>query len=472
MPASTTEPFFYDRRETRTTDEREASQLTELQALIAHARTNPAHAGSIGDPSISSLDDLAGLPLLRKSDLIGMQARSLPFARLNTPIRHNRNNNTPEAFFDRFVRDSGSKKLETGHRHKNTPEESPDYFIRNSDAKRLESGHMRHVYRSPGPINDYDGNDPDGSGLDWWRVGRALYAAGFRPGDIVHNSFSYHFTPAGMMFDRGATHIGCAVFPAGTENTEHQAQTIGVFRTTAYTGVPDFLPRLLEKADESGIDTRSLTRACVSAGPLFPAVRKGLGDRGIAVYQCYVIADLGLVAYETPALEAMIVDEDVIVEIVRPGTGDPVPDGEVGEVVVTALSHHELPLIRLAIGDLSAIMPGQSPCGRTNKRLRGWLGRADQTTKVRGMFVRPEQVARVLEQCGVDARARLVVEREADRDTMTLHVEHGGNAEGLAERLESAIRTVFNLRGHARIQPVGALANDGKVIEDKRDLGE
>ncbi|VFN00415.1 MAG: phenylacetate-CoA ligase [Candidatus Kentron sp. G] len=409
--ASTMESF-YDRRETRSIDEREAAQLAELQSLLERAKANPLHAQRIGDRSISSLNDLAELPLLRKSDLIGIQAEAPPFGDLNL----------------------------------------------------AEIGRMHHVYRSPGPINDYDGTEPD-----WWRVGRALYAAGFRPGDIVHNSFSYHFTPAGMLFDRGAANIGCTVFPAGTENTEFQAQAMAVFRASAYTGVPDFLPRLLEKADESALDTTSLTKACVSAGPLFPSVRKGLNGRGIAVYQCYVIADLGLIAYESPALEAMIIDEDVLVEIVRPGTGTPVPDGEVGEVVVTALSHQELPLIRLAIGDLSAIMPGQSPCGRTGKRLRGWLGRADQTVKVRGMFVHPEQVARVLEQCALDARARLVVGREGNRDTMTLHVEHDGPAEGLVARLESTIKNTFNLRGEVRIEPIGALPNDGKVIEDKRD---
>lgn len=407
-----TEPF-YDRRETRSADEREAAQLAQLQALIAHAKTTPRHAERIGDTGIAGLADLARLPLLRKSDLIGMQAETAPFAGFNG----------------------------------------------------IPPGHMRHLYRSPGPINDYDGDDPD-----WWRVGRALHAARFRPGDIVHNSFSYHFTPAGMLFDRGATHVGCAVFPAGTENTELQARAIGTFGATAYTGLPDFLPRLLEKADELGLDTRTLAKACVSAGPLFPAVRQGLDDRGVAVYQCYVIADLGLIAYETPALEAMVIDEDVIVEIVRPGTGDPVPDGEVGEVVVTALAHHELPLIRLAIGDLSAVLPGPSPCGRTNKRLGGWLGRADQTVKIRGMFVHPEQVARVLGQCGIGGRARLVVDREGGRDTMTLRVEHGTAHEGLAEQLESAIKTVFNLRGQVRIEPPGTLANDGRVIEDRRDF--
>nr|VFK04101.1 MAG: phenylacetate-CoA ligase [Candidatus Kentron sp. H]VFK04316.1 MAG: phenylacetate-CoA ligase [Candidatus Kentron sp. H]VFK07383.1 MAG: phenylacetate-CoA ligase [Candidatus Kentron sp. H] len=415
---------FYDWRETRGADEREAAQLIRLQTLIARAKTNPIHAERIGDADIASLADLAKLPLLRKSDLIGMQAQTPPFAELNL----------------------------------------------------IEPGRMRHLYRSPGPINDYDGHDdshdPGGDGPDWWRVGRALYAAGFRPGDIVHNSFSYHFTPAGMMFDRGATHIGCAVFPAGTENTDLQAQAMGVFGATAYTGVPDFLPRLLEKADELGIDTRTLTRACVSAGPLFPSVREGLERRGIAVRQCYVIADLGLVAYETPALAAMVIDEDIIVEIVRPGTGDPVPEGEVGEVVVTALSHHELPLIRLAIGDLSAIALGQSPCGRTGRRIRGWLGRADQTVKVRGMFVRPEQVAQALRQCGLQGRARLVVGREGGRDTMTLHVEHDSDAEGLEGRIQAAIKTTFNLRSEVRIEPVGSLANDGKVIEDRRDFRE
>lgn len=409
-------PEFYDRRETRTTDERHAAQLAALKTLVAKAQSNPVYAKRFHDldaEDIASLDDLARLPLLRKSDLIGMQAETPPFGGLNI----------------------------------------------------IGTGQMRHVYQSPGPINDYDGKGPD-----WWRAGRALYAAGFRAGDIVHNSFSYHFTPAGSLFDQGAASIGCAVFPAGTENTEAQARALAAFGTVAYMGIPDFLPRLLERADELGLDTSPLVKASVSAGPLFPSVREGLNDRGIDVHQCYVIADLGLISYETPALSAMVVDEDVIVEIVRPGTGDPLPDGEVGEVVVTALAHHELPLIRLAIGDLSAVTPGQSPCGRTNMRLAGWLGRADQTAKVRGMFVHPEQVARALEQCGIKGRARLVIGREDERDTMTLHVEHEGDAAGLAERIESAIKTTFNLRGAARVEAPGALPNDGKVIDDTRDF--
>nr|VFK33580.1 MAG: phenylacetate-CoA ligase [Candidatus Kentron sp. LPFa] len=408
---------FYDQRETRSRDERLAAQLTALKALIAKAQSNPIYAKRLGDTGdgadIASLDDLAKLPILRKSDLSGMQAESPPFGGLNI----------------------------------------------------IPIGQMRHLYQSPGPINDYDG-----AGSDWWRAGRALYAAGFRAGDIVHNSFSYHFTPAGSLFDQGATHIGCAVFPAGTENTEAQARALATFGATAYMGFPDFLPRLLEKADELGLDTGPLTKASVSAGPLFPSVRQGLNDRGVAVYQCYVIADLGLISYETPALESMVVDEDVIVEIVRPGSGDPLPEGEVGEVVVTALAHHELPLIRFAIGDLSALTPGQSPCGRTNMRLAGWLGRADQTAKVRGMFVHPEQVAKVLKQCGLEGRARLVIGRESERDTMTLHVEYRGDATGLAERIESVMKTTFNLRGETRFEPPGALPNDGKLIDDTRDF--
>jgi len=409
---------FYDKREIRGADERQADQLAALKTLIAQAESNPIHAkrfrdAGLGDTEISNLGDLARLPVLRKSDLIGMQAETPPFGGLNTT--------------------------------------------------RID--YLCHLYQSPGPINDYDGE-----GSDWWRAGRALYAAGFRPGDIVHNSFSYHFTPAGSLFDQAATSIGCAVFPAGTENTEAQAKALATFGTTAYMGVPDFLPRLLEKADTLGIDSSALTKASVSAGPLFPAVRQGLNDRGVRVFQCYVIADLGLISYETPALEGMVVDEDVIVEIVRPGTGDPVPVGEVGEVVVTALAHDELPLIRFAIGDLSAVMPGESPCGRTNMRLKGWLGRADQTAKVRGMFVHPEQVARVLKECGQDGRARLVIGREGDRDTMTLHVEQGGDSQGLAERLESAIKTTFNLRGQVCVEAPGALPNDGKLIDDTRDF--
>nr|VFK33230.1 MAG: phenylacetate-CoA ligase [Candidatus Kentron sp. MB]VFK35797.1 MAG: phenylacetate-CoA ligase [Candidatus Kentron sp. MB]VFK76363.1 MAG: phenylacetate-CoA ligase [Candidatus Kentron sp. MB] len=409
---------FYDQRETRSADERQASQLTALRALLAQAKSNPLHGKRLPDlgpgaQEITTLQDLAKLPILRKSHLIGMQAETPPFGGFDNP----------------------------------------------------GTGHMRHIYQSPGPINDYDGDGPD-----WWRAGRALYAAGFRAGDIVHNSFSYHFTPAGSLFDQAATSLGCTVFPAGTENTEAQAKALAAFGTSAYTGIPDFLPRLLAKADELGLDATRLTKASVSAGPLFPSVRQGLNERGVQVYQCYVIADLGLISYETKALEAMVVDEDVIVEIVRPGTGDPLPAGEVGEVVVTALAHPELPLIRLAIGDLSAIMPGQSPCGRTNMRLKGWLGRADQTAKVRGLFVHPEQVAQVLAQCGLRGRARLVIGREGERDTMTLHLEHAGDPEGLDERLQAQLKTTFNLRGQVRLCPPDTLPNDGKVIDDTRDF--
>jgi len=273
------------------------------------------------------------------------------------------------------------------------------------------------VFMSPGPIFE-----PEGVGEDWWRSARALYAAGFRKGDIVHNTFAYHLTPGGWILDAGARSLGCTVVPAGPGNTEQQLEAIAHLRPNAYVGVPDYLKILLDKAQEAGRDASSLKRALVSGGALFPSLRQEYQDRGIATFQVYATADAGVIAYESEALEGMIFDEGLILEIVRPGTGDPVPDGEVGEVVVTVFNRH-YPMIRLATGDMSAILPGASPCGRTNTRIKGWMGRADQTTKVKGMFVHPETVAKVVEAHDEISKVRLVIGRDGDQDVMTLHAE-------------------------------------------------
>jgi len=304
-------------------------------------------------------------------------------------------------------------------------------------------------------------------------MARAIHAAGFRAGDLIHNSFSYHLTPAGSMMETGAHALGCTVFPGGVGNTELQLQAMGELQPDGYIGTPSFLKILLEKAAEAGLALPSLRHALVSGEACPPSLRDWFGERGVAAYQCYATADLGLIAYETEAREGLVVDEGVIVEIVRPGTGEPVPEPapgqapEVGEVVVTPLNP-DYPLIRFGTGDLSAILPGHCPTGRTNTRIRGWLGRADQTTKVRGMFVHPEQVAAVLQRFAGLGRGRLVVSGEMADDRMTLHVESAGTPEGLAERIAEAVRDVTKLRCEVRLAAPGALPNDGKVIEDAR----
>jgi phenylacetate-CoA ligase len=323
---------------------------------------------------------------------------------------------------------------------------------------------MARIFSSPGPIYE-----PEGWRPDYWRFARALHANGFRRGDVLHNCFSYHFTPAGMMLESGAHALGCAVFPAGVGNTEQQVHAIAHVRPVGYSGTPDFLKVILDKGDEVGADLSSIRRAHVSGGALLPDVKSFYHERGIAVFQSYGTADLGLIAYESEAHEGLILDESVIVEIVRPGTGDPVVEGEVGEVVVTALNP-DYPLIRFATGDLSAFMPERSACGRTNKRLRGWMGRADQTTKVKGMFVHPAQVAEILKRHGLEARARLEVDREGGNDVMLLRVEAEG-PEALGPAMEASLQAVTKLRGRVRLVPPGTLPNDGKVIADLRKYG-
>ena len=417
---------FFDALETREPLAREAALLAALPGQIANAQANArAFAASlrgIDGAGVTTRARLAALPVIRKHELLEAQ----------------RTSRASDLF-------GGFSSIAWG----SVP-----------PARRASK-----VFASPGPIYE-----PEAARRDYWRMARALFAAGFRAGDLVHNAFSYHFTPAGSMMESGAAAIGCTVFPAGTGQTELQVQTMADMRPDAYAGTPSFLRILLEKADESGIVLPSLTKASLG-GEGFPvALRRWLHDRGIAAYQSYGTADLGLVAYETEAREGLVVDESVLVEIVRPGTGDPVADGEVGEVVVTTLNP-DYPLIRFGTGDLSAVLPGACPTGRTNLRIRGWLGRADQSVKVRGMFVHPPQVAEIVRRHPEIRRARLVVSGEMADDHMCLQVELDGEApEGLPERIVETIRDATKLRASVTVQPPGSIANDGKVIDDLRRL--
>jgi phenylacetate-CoA ligase len=408
---------FFDVLEVRDPQAREEALMGALAAHVAQAKSSaPYYARLLAevDPdAICTRAALAALPLTRKSELGAIQTEHPPFGGLTT----------------------------------------------------LPAGRLARIFVSPGPIYD-----PEAGGRDYFRFARALYATGLRSGQILHNTFSYHFTPAGVMLERGARALGCAVVPAGPGSTEMQARAIAHLRPQAYSGTPDFLKTILEKGDELGLDLSSIRRGHVTAGPYFPALRQYYAGRGLTVLQSYGTADLGLIAYESEAREGMILDEHVIVEIVRPGTGEALPDGEVGEVVVTLLSP-EYPLIRFATGDLSAVLPGPSPCGRTNTRIRGWMGRADQATKVKGMFVRPEQVAELARRFPALGRLRLVVERAGDADAMTLHAEAADPAPGLAERLAETLRDVTKLRGAVALAAPGSLPNDGKVIDDRRPVG-
>lgn len=409
---------FFDNLEARSVDQRNGDHLKQLTQLIQEAKKNKNQSIRFND-QIKNLDDLELIPIIRKSDLIEKQNQSPPFAKLNVSAIKNFN----------------------------------------------------HIYRSPGPIYDLDGYSNN-----WWRFARALHAAGFRHGDIVQNCFSYHFTPAGAMFEEAAKILKCTVFPAGGENSDLQLEVMRDISTTAYVGVPDFLKIILEKADENKILLPHLNKAMVTGGPLFPEVAQYFKDRNIQAMQCYGTADLGLVAYEGAENDGMIIDEDVILEIVKPGTGKRVQDGEVGEVVVTVLNNYELPIIRFATGDLSAIMEGISITGRTNKRIKGWMGRADQTTKVRGMFVQPSQINKILESLKINNKARMIISRSNDRDELILKIE--SNNSDLVEinaiqlRVSEEIKNVINLRGNVEIVPVNSLPNDGKVIDDKRNFGD
>ena len=409
---------FYDALETRSPAEREAALMAALPRQVAHAQqSSPAFAAllaGVDAASVASRAALARLPVTRKYTLLERQQAQ----------------RAQEAF-------GGFASIGFGPA-------------------------MPRVFASPGPIYEPEGKRPD-----YWRMARALYAAGFRAGELAHNCFSYHFVPAGSMMESGAHALGCTVFPGGTGQTEQQVQAMAELRPAGYIGTPSFLKIILEKAAEMSVPLPSVTKALLSAEAFPPSLREWFAECGVAGYQCYGTADLGLIAYETAAREGLVLDEGVIVEIVRPGTGDPVPEGEVGELVVTTLNP-DYPLIRFGTGDLSAVLPGPCPTGRTNTRIKGWMGRADQTTKVRGMFVHPGQVAAVAKRFPQVQRARLVVSGEMANDQMVLQVETLETAAGLAHQLAEALREVTKLRGEVQMLPPGSLPNDGKVIEDAR----
>ncbi|MBC5763280.1 phenylacetate--CoA ligase family protein [Ramlibacter albus] len=409
---------YFDDLETRSPQQREAQLLAALPRQVAHAQKNSAAMRRILEgvdaARVTSREALAKLPVLRKHELLEMQkaARATdPFGGFSTLVR---------------------------------------------------GPQMPRIYASPGPIYE-----PEGATRDYWRCARALYAAGFRSGDLVHNSFSYHMTPGAYIMESGAHAIGCTVFPAGVGQTEQQLQAVAELKPNAYTGTPSFLRILVEKAEETKADIESLKKAMVGGEALPPSLRDWFGERGIAVAQCYATADLGMIAYETSARQGMVVEENVILEIVRPGTGDPVAEGEVGEVVVTSLNP-AYPLVRFGTGDLSAVLAGACPTGRTNMRIKGWMGRADQTTKIRGMFVHPAQVADIARRFPEIVKARLVVSGEMANDVMTLKVEASSIPHGLDARIGEAIRDVTKLRGDVELVTPGSLPNDGKVIEDAR----
>jgi phenylacetate-CoA ligase len=406
----------YDALETRDPNERENDlfgRLPQIIALAMGASGWAKHLAVVNAATVASRAPLAKLPVLRKSDLAALQKEKPPFGGFNV---------TPPG---------GAKRL----------------------------------LMSPGPIFE-----PQGGAADYWRAARALFAAGFRPGDIVHNSFSYHLTPGGFLLESGLHALGCAVIPGGTGNTEQQLDAIMHLKPVGYVGTPDFLKILLDTAETGGKDASSIKRALVSGAALPASLREELGNRGIAVLQCYATAELGVIAYETSVRQGLVVNENLILEIVRPGTGDQVPDGEVGEVVVTSFNP-DYPMIRLATGDLSAVMPGRSPCGRSNIRIKGWMGRADQTTKVKGMFVHPAQVAEVTKRHPELGRVRLSVSRVGEQDVMILMAECPSPAADLAERIAATLQTLTKLKGRVELVAPGTLPNDGKMIADERNYG-
>lgn len=403
----------FDKLETRSHEEREhhlSSRLPSLIAAALQAHGWQEHLKGVDPAAVNSRAALAKLPIMRKADLSAMQKASPPFAGF-VP--------SPVASFSR-------------------------------------------LFTSPGPIFE-----PEGTEKDPWRAARSLFAAGFRPGDIVLNTFSYHMTPGGFILDSAARALGCPVIPAGPGQTEMQLEMIEHLRPVAYTGTPDFLKIILDAAKTANRDVSCIRKALMS-GAAFPAsLQAEVKSRGVDAYQTYAIADMGVVAYESPAREGLILNEDVLLEIVRPGTGDPVPDGEVGEIVVTSFNEHH-PWIRLATGDLSAMMSGISPCGRTNARIKGWMGRADQTAKVKGMFVRPEQIAELSKQYPALGKLRLIVTRENEQDAMTLRAESANGSTDLPEKIAASLQAVTKLKGRVEIVAVGSLPNDGKVISDER----
>ena len=413
---------FYDALETRSPVQREAALLAALPAQVAHAQTrSPAFADILRGVDASAMTSraaLAQLPVIRKHELLERQLAAR--------------------------RAGGAAQVFGGF-----------------SSVGFGAG-MPRVFASPGPIYE-----PEGTARDYWRMARAIFAAGFRPGELIHNSFSYHFVPAGSMMETGAHALGCTVFPGGTGQTEQQVHAMRDLQPAGYIGTPSFLKIIVEKASEMGVALPSLKKAMFGGEAFPPSLRDWFLAHGVDGYQCYATADVGLIAYETPAREGLVLDESVIVEIVRPGTGDPVAVGEVGEVVVTTLNA-TYPLIRFGTGDLSAVLPGHCSSGRTNTRIKGWMGRADQTTKVRGMFVHPKQVHDIVKRFPELGRARLVVTGEMANDQMTLRAEAASSADGLLERLGEAIRDVTKLRGQVELVPPGSLPNDGKVIEDAR----
>ena len=400
---------FFDDLETRSADQRASDLALALPAQIANAQKlggNATALGRVDASSIQTVGDLARLPVLRKSDLVQAQSENGPLGGYGA----------------------------------------------------LKTHEFAHIFQSPGPIYE-----PGGVGHDWWRIGRFLNAVGIGAGDIVQNCFGYHLTPAGMIFENGARAVNAAVVPAGVGQTELQVRAASDIGTTAYAGTPDYLKVILDKADELGVKL-GITKAAVGGGALFPSLRQEYADRGVMCLQNYATADLGNVAYESQAMDGMIVDEGVIVEIVTPGTGSPVGAGEVGEVVVTTLNR-DYPLIRFATGDLSAVMAGQSPCGRTNMRIKGWMGRADQTTKIKGMFVRPEQVADLVAKHDEIDRARVIAIRDGEMDGMIVQLETSATD---AARYEASVMDCLKLRGRIELVALGGLPRDGLVIEDQR----
>jgi phenylacetate-CoA ligase len=408
-------PDHFDALETRDPAAREKDLFARLPAQIARAMTAPGwakHLAGVDPKSVTGRAALAKLPMLRKSALLGLQKETPPFGGFNT----------------------------------------------------VAPGKAKRLFMSPGPIFEPEGHSGD------YNAARALFAAGIRAGDIVHNCFSYHLTPGAFILEAGAHALGCAVIPGGVGNTEAQLDAIAQLKPSAYVGTPDFLKILLDAAAKAGKDASSFRRGLVSGAALPPSLRKELAERGVAVKQCYAVAEAGVISYESDALEGMIVNEDMILEIVRPGTGDPVSDGEVGEVVVTTFNP-DYPMIRLATGDMSAVLTGASPCGRTNTRIKGWMGRADQTTKVKGMFVRPEQVAEVVKRHPELARVRLTVTREGEQDAMTLSAECATPSDGFEAAIAETLQAVTKLKGAVKLVAPGTLPNDGKVIADERPVG-
>ncbi|HYC16101.1 MAG TPA: AMP-binding protein [Pseudolabrys sp.] len=406
-------PEHYDALETRNPAAREREQLAQLGKIIARATTAPGwakHLSGVDSSAITSRAALAKLPVLRKADISALQKLHPPFGGLNVTAPNK----------------------------------------------------VGRLLMSPGPIFE-----PEGLGADWWGSARALFAAGFRAGDIVHNSFAYHLTPGGFILESGAHALGCAVIPGGVGNTEQQLEAIAHYKPTGYVGTPDFLKILLDTAQKTGKEASSIKRGLVSAAALPASLREELGRRGVAVLQCYATAELGVIAYECEAREGMIVNETVMVEIVRPGTGDPVPDGDVGEVLVTSFNP-DYPMIRLGTGDLSALMPGTSPCGRTNARIKGWMGRADQTAKVKGMFVHPKQIAEITARHPELGRLRLVVDRTAEQDTMTLLAECVSPDPAFETAVAATLQSITKLKGAVKLVAPGTLPNDGKLIADER----